>query len=365
MFLFGKNRFYIVPEPVRGVCLAGYLKWKGKNCSFSSPEFWKGKDGIKVPLFPLFIPSRNERNLTFSRISLDGIIKECISGNYSGYVNIAIGEKTRIRGYEEREIFLSEVRREFGEGSFVEKCFLLSEEMRNLYLKGEKEKAREKWEGMKEWFGKLNEEERGTIRTIFCSWTFVTHRFEQKAPADGVYGFLAGLPSLRLIADPEKLWSRLLTISSFFQLKMPAPVQFLLPSLLPQEEKKLTIRKKVWYLRTPGDAIPQEMENPVVYSPSPKGNVYYIEKLPITPEGKKSFIIFSHPEARAEEIKEILKTLAPLLDDKGIEEILEMGEADFLLLSSDAVPGKYFPLLPPFPSHITSDILDMERSIER
>jgi hypothetical protein len=361
MALFRKTRFYLVSEPLRGALLASYLKANGRSISFPSPCFFLSKNGEKIPLFPLFLPSGKEKEISFSRLKLAEILEGSISKDYEGYINIAIGESIRVRGFENREILLEEFRREFGEKSFVHRCFSISEEMKSLYEQGKKDKAREKWENLKEFVKKLKEEERGIIKAIFCSWTFITHRLEQKKIENGAFPFLAGFQTLKRIQSPDKLWSRTTTLLNFYQLTKPSDSQILQPSQLPDEDKGLSIRKKIWMLTCENKNLPEEMKNPVIYLQNPMSEPIYIEKLPWSTSEKAHFLIFSSAESSEEDIKRAFKTLAPLLEEPA--HLFPAGEENFSYLS-DFIPRKVMPLIPSVPSHISVDIISMERDIK-
>jgi len=362
MPLFRKTRYYLISEPLRGSFLASHLKGNGKGISFPSPCFFKSKDGEKVPLFPLFLPQENVREISFSRLKLDEIFEGCISKDYEGYVNIAIGESIRIRGFGNKELLLEELRREFGEKSFVESCFFISDEMRNFYNQGKKDMARERWENLKEFLKKLKEEERGIIKAIFCSWTFITHRFEQKRIEDGAFPFLAGLQKLKYIEAPERLWSRTITLFNFYQLNKPHNLQILQPSQLPDEDRGLSVKKKIWILRGENKNLPEEMKNPVIFLQNSLSEPIYIEKLPHSIPEKSSFLLFSSMDFPEEDVKKSVKILAPLLEEP--VDLSFLGEEDFFYLS-DFIPKKVIPLIPSVPSHISADILFMERDIEK
>ena len=361
MALFRKTRFYLVSEPLRGIFLASHLKSSGKSISFPSPSFFLSRDEEKIPLFPLFLPAGREKEISFSRLKLEEFLEGSISKDYEGYVNIAIGENIRIRGIGNKEILLEEFKREFGEKSFVEKCFSIGEEMRNFYEQGKKDRAREKWESLKEFVKKLKKEEQGVIKAIFCSWTFVTHRFEQKKIEDGAFPFLAGLQTLKRIEFPDKLWSRTTTLLNFYQLTKPSDSQILQPSQLPDEDRGLSIRKKVWRLNCENKNLPEEMRNPVIYLQTPLSEPIYIEKLPHSTPERASFLIFSSMETSEEEVRKAFKTLAPLLEEP--IDLSPQGEENFLYLS-DFIPKKVIPLIPSVPSHISVDVLSMEREIK-
>lgn len=362
MPLFRKERFYIISEPLRGVFLSSYLKANGRSLSFQAPSFWKSKNDEKIPIFPSFLPAEKGKDISFNRIKIDEIFEGCISKDYEGYVNIAIGEGIRIRGFEKKEILLEEFRREFGEKNFLETCFSISEEMRNFYLQGKKDKAREKWENLKEFLKKLKEEEKAIVKIIFCLWTFITHRFEQKVAENGAFPFLAGFQTLKQIASPERLWSKIITLFNFYQLNKPSDSQLLQPSFLPDEERGLTIKKKLYLIRCQTSQIPEEMKNPVIYVESPLREPLYIERLPTSTPEKSSFLIFSDVNSSEEDVKKSIKTLAPLLEQP--IDLSHFGEEDFLYFS-DFIPKKVIPLIPSIPSDISSDLLFMERDIER
>ncbi len=356
MPLFRKTRFYLISEPLRGVFLASYLKAGGRDVSYPSPNFFKSKDSEKIPFFPLFLPSQEEKEISFNRVKLEGCLQEG-----EERFSIAIGESIRIRGFVEEELILDEFKREFGEKSFVETCYFICKEMRNFYTRGKKEKAREKWENLKEWLGKLNEEEKNIIKTIFTSWTFITHKFEQKKAEDGAFPFLAGFQKLKYIGSPEKLWSRTVNLFNFYQLEKPSYSQLVEPSQLPDEDKGLCTRKKIWILKCETSKIPEEMKNPLIYKEKPLSEPIYVEMLPSTPE-TSSFLLFSDVNSSEEILKKAIKTIAPLLDEP--INLSPIGEEDFFYLS-DFVPKKVIPLIPSVPSHISTDLLFMEKEIKK